>query len=352
MYSISYSYSVISLQFFPLGRSHASYKARSYLTPTTSFPYKSKDPSAYSNYVSQFYTLIHTDPPTGTTTPIGYLPEAVFNALAKVPTKLKGELEVSRSERTISVFTQPTESERSAAVAATTAYWRENKTFKVLEGWRSELYPVYGPGNELLYSIERSAAALFGVVTYGVHMTCYTRSPESSFGIKLWVPRRAKTKQTYASMLDNSVAGGMATGEVPLECVVREANEEASLPADLVREKAEAKGTITYLYVREERAGGESGLIQPECQYVFDLELPEGVVCKPNDTEVEEFYLWTVEEVKEGLAKGEFKPNCALLILDFFIRWGILTKENEKDYDEIKARLHRVLEFPGPHRQT
>jgi isopentenyldiphosphate isomerase len=207
---------------------------------------------------------------------------------------------------------------------------------------------VYGPSNELLYSIERSASALFGIVTYGVHMTCYTRVEGASYGIKMWTPRRAKTKQTYPSMLDNAVAGGMATTEVPLECVIREANEEASLPAELVREKAEAQGTITYTYIRDDRAGGETGLIQPEVQYVYDLELPEGVVCKPNDSEVEEFYLWTVEEVQDAMGRGEFKPNCALLVLDFFIRWGILTEENEENYNEIKKRLHRNLDFPGP----
>ena len=91
-------------------------------------------------------------------------------------------------------------------------------------------------------------------------------------------------------------------------------------------------------------------MIQPECEHVYDLELPADMIPKPNDLEVEKFYLWTVEEVQEALGKGEFKPNCALLMLDFFIRHGILTRENEKDYAEIKRRLHRELEFPGPHR--
>jgi hypothetical protein len=90
--------------------------------------------------------------------------------------------------------------------------------------------------------------------------------------------------------------------------------------------------------------------IQPECQYVYDLELPRDTIPKPNDSEVQEFYLWTVEEVQEHLANGEFKPNCALLVLDFFIRHGILTSENESNYDEIKRRLHRDLGFPGLHR--
>jgi len=314
------------------------------------FPYPETSPEAHASLLSTLYILLSTN--GATTIPIGYLPEYVFNALAKVPTSIKGELEVNRQHRTVTVFTQPTEQERSAAVAATCAFWRQNKTFEVLAGWRDERYSVYGLDNELLFSVERSASPLFGVVTYGIHMTCFTKSPESSYGIKIWVPRRAKTKSTYAGMLDNTVAGGIATGEEPFESLVREADEEASLPEALVRERAKACGTITYIYIREPRAGGESGLIQPECQYVFDLELPGDVVPRPNDSEVEEFYLWTVEEVQAALGRGEFKPNCSLLILDFFIRWGILNEENERSYLEIKRRLHRELEFPGPHRNA
>jgi len=72
------------------------------------------------------------------------------------------------------------------------------------------------------------------------------------------------------------------------------------------------------------------------------------VIPQPNDSEVEQFYLWTVEEVQSRLAAGEFKPNCALVMLDFFLRHGILTPENEKDYQEIEKRVHRELDFPGP----
>jgi 8-oxo-dGTP pyrophosphatase MutT (NUDIX family) len=151
-------------------------------------------------------------------------------------------------------------------------------------------------------------------------------------------------------MLDNTVGGGIATGEEPFESLVREAGEEASLPETVVRQRTSYHGTVTYTYIRESRAGGESGMVQPECEHVYDLELPADVVPKPNDSEVEDFYLWTVEEVQEHMAKGEFKPNCALIVMDFFMRHGILTKENEANYDEIKRRLYRDLEFPGPHR--
>jgi 8-oxo-dGTP pyrophosphatase MutT (NUDIX family) len=155
----------------------------------------------------------------------------------------------------------------------------------------------------------------------------------------------------YLGMLDNTVGGGIATGEDRFESLVREAQEEASLPEALVRENVSYHGTVTYTYIRESRAGGESGLVQPECEYIYDLELPADVLPKPNDSEVEEFYLWTVDEIQERMAKGEFKPNCALIMLDFFIRHGILTKENEKNYDEIQRRLHRDLGLPGPHNE-
>lgn len=260
-----------------------------YLTPSTisqfkylqknSFPYP--DTEAYNTFFTSAYTLFHER------TPIGYMTESVFNRLAKVPTSIKGDLDSNRTYRTVSAFQFPSEEERSAAAARTAAYWRENRTFKVLAGWRDELYPVYGEGNRLAYTIERAAAALLGVVSFGVHMTCFVRDPSASYGIKMWVPRRAEDKSTYGGMLDNTVAGGIAAGEDKFESLVREADEEASLPEELVRKNTKACGSITYIHVRDERAGGEVGLVQPECQWVYDLELPLDVVPKPNDSEVQ-----------------------------------------------------------------
>lgn len=219
---------------------------------------------------------------------------------------------------------------------------REKGIFKVLTGWRNELYPIYGPNKELVLDMERSATPLLGVVTYGIHMTAYVWTDE---GMKIWAPRRALTKQTYPGMMDNTVAGGLSTGEEPYECLIRESMEEASLPEEIVH-SAKSCGTLTYFHIRDARAGGEIGLCQPECQYIFDLELPEDVIPKPGDDEAIDFQLLTIDEVQEALEAGRFKPNCALLLLEFFVRHGILTPENEPDYIEIVSRLHRKLEFP------
>ncbi|MCJ1415993.1 hypothetical protein MMC32_002328 [Xylographa parallela] len=232
--------------------------------------------------------------------------------------------------------------EASLALSETLNKARANHRFAVLKGWRNELYPVTGLKSKI--TVERAASALLGIVTYGVHMTAYTDGPN---GIMIWVPRRSSTKSTYPSMLDNTVAGGITAGEEPFESLVREAAEEASLPEEVVREGAKACGTVSYFHIRDSRAGGETGLLQPEIQFVYDLKLPEDTVLKPSDDEVQEFYLWTVEEVQNALAEEKFKPNCALVLLDFFVRHSILAVENEPGYVDIVARLHRKLPFPS-----
>lgn len=233
-------------------------------------------------------------------------------------------------------------------MAQTLSSAAERGEFEVLKGWRNEKYPIYGPGGQFLLDMERSASPLFGIVAYGVHLTAYVgdKDGDGDEGLRIWVPRRSRTKQTFPGMLDNTVAGGMSTGEQPFECVVRESMEEASLPEDVVRKHAIPTGCITYVYVRDQRAGGETGLLQPEVEYVYDLKLSGGVIPKPCDSEVEEFTLMTVEQVKKALANGEVKPNCALVLIDFLIRRGVITPENEGDYLEIVAKLHRLLDFP------
>ncbi|KAJ0168749.1 putative tRNA-splicing endonuclease subunit tsp-4 [Colletotrichum tanaceti] len=130
-------------------------------------------------------------------------------------------------------------------------------------------------------------------------MTGFVRCPDASHGIKIWVPRRSPTKSTFPGMLDNTVAGGLMTGEDPFECVIREADEEASLPEHVVRHQAKHVGGVTYIYITESEAG-EEGLIYPEVQWIYDLELPDDVVPQPKDGEVAEFSLCTVEEVQDG----------------------------------------------------
>ena len=57
------------------------------------------------------------------------------------------------------------------------------------------------------------------------------------------------------------------------------------------------------------------------------------------DGEVEAFYLWPIDKVLETVREtDEFKFNCAIVVIDFLIRHGILTPE-DRDYDLLQHAL-------------
>lgn len=217
---------------------------------------------------------------------------------------------------------------------------RELRVFPRLGKKTAEQFPIVGARFDI--GIERSAFSLFGIIGRGAHMTVYTRTDS---GLKFWIPRRSAKKSTYPNMLDQAVAGGVSRGESPLECIIREAGEEAGLSPEAVREEAVAAGTVSWFNISDERAGGEEGLMNPGILYVYDLEVENEVDFKPVEDDIQKFTLMGLDQVQIALRKGEFKPSCAMVMLDFLIRHGILTAENENDYEEIVSRLHRRLPF-------
>lgn len=70
-------------------------------------------------------------------------------------------------------------------------------------GGEPESASADGPGG-YVFSVERAAAKLFGVITFGVHMTVYEQKGGAGAdadadvnAMRVWVPRRAATKPTY-----------------------------------------------------------------------------------------------------------------------------------------------------------
>lgn len=234
------------------------------------------------------------------------------------------------------------ERERTQRLRETLLQEKEKGTFHLLSLWTGESCPVYGPTGEIVLSIERIAAPLFGVVTYGVQLLTYTETDDK---LHVWIARRAQTKRTFPGMLDSTVGGGLVTGETPFECLVREANEEASFDTSLTKSMATAVGAISYLSLTDERSKGEKGLLCPEIQFTYEMKVPADLIPVPGDGEAEGFALMSIDQLKEALADGEFTPANGEVVLDFFIRHGILTFENEANYTTIVSRLHRRLEF-------
>ncbi len=198
--------------------------------------------------------------------------------------------------------------------------------FETLRRTHSEDFKVLGAP----YPVQmlRTAAPLFGVACRGAHLTVYVQEPDG--GLKIWVRGGRQRVKTYPGMLDSTVAGGIRAEESPFECILHEADEEASLSEELVRSKVRACGVISYVSKTGRGLGADLGLMVPECLYLYEVEVGPEVVPKPRDGEVKEFYLWDVDTVKAAMLRGEFKTNCAVVLIDFFIRHGIITQENEE----------------------
>ena len=221
----------------------------------------------------------------------------------------------------------------------------ERDLFHVLCKRHSELISVvsarYKSGP---VKVERFAASLFGLTCRGAHLVAYSTTADGSIA-DLWIPRRSAHLYTYPSMLDTTVAGGVKAGVAPFQTIVEEADEEASLPEKLVRDLAVSRGVISHMATTGKGFPGEQGLVVPDYIYVYDMSLPADVEPRPHDDEVNAFYRMDVDDVKAALLNKEFKPDSGAVLIDFLIRHGIITAENETDFVEINMRLHRWLPF-------
>lgn len=190
---------------------------------------------------------------------------------------------------------------------------------------RGELYPVLRDWQETpLFALDRGAVPILGVRSFGVHLNGYVEDAE---GLKLWVGKRSPTKPTAPGKLDHLVAGGQPLGLTPWANLLKECHEEAGLTPDLAG-RARPAGLISY---RCRFTDGQ----RDDVLFVYDLALPPDWVPDPQDDEVQEFYLWPVEQVIERLRRSEdFKFNVALVSIDFLIRRGLVGPE-EPGFQEI-----------------
>jgi len=227
---------------------------------------------------------------------------------------------------------------RSEAVAAVLKEMRGSGRVPMLEGWRNEGWPVKASFDApVRLVVERASGPLFGVRGFGCHVNGLVQragaAAEAEEPPCLWVARRAKTKQTYPGMLDHVVAGGLSHGERPGENVIRECLEEASIPAELAR-RARPAGVVSYSQ-RDETGWG----VKRDVIFCYDLELPEDFKPQANDGEVESFELWDMNRVIESITgdSQEWKPNVALVIIDMFVRRGLLAPEEVGYVDLVRS---------------
>ncbi|MEE8394299.1 MAG: DUF4743 domain-containing protein [Rhodospirillales bacterium] len=201
----------------------------------------------------------------------------------------------------------------------------------VIKDWRDEFFPVGESFAEpALFNMDRSAVPLFGVWAYGVHVNGYI---EDGDGLKMWIGRRSLDKPTAPGKLDQIVAGGQPAGISLKENLIKECQEEASIPSDVVN-RAVPVGGISYATERPEG-------LRRDVLFNYDLELPSDFQPVNTDGEIAEFYLWPIERVMEVVRDtDEFKFNCAMVVIDFLIRRGYIEPDHPQ-YVELLSGLHR-----------
>jgi 8-oxo-dGTP pyrophosphatase MutT (NUDIX family) len=181
--------------------------------------------------------------------------------------------------------------------------------------WRNELFDVRAdPDGPVLAQIDRGAIPSFGMFAVGTHLNGLVDRPD---GLHVWIARRAANKTLDPGKLDHITAGGVPAGLTPWETLIKEAEEEAAIPAALA---SQARHVCTIAYTMERDEG-----LRRDCVHCYDLDLPAEFVPQAMDGEVAAFELWPVAEVMAVVRDGDaFKFNVNLVLIDLFLRRALI----------------------------
>jgi 8-oxo-dGTP pyrophosphatase MutT (NUDIX family) len=180
-----------------------------------------------------------------------------------------------------------------------------------------------------LATLDRGALPAFGAISQGVHVNGLVRRAD---GLHLWVGWRSRAKSVAPGQLDNLIAGGVPAGLSVEETLVKEAEEEASVPAHLAV-TARRAGRVSYVMAQPE------GGLRRDVLHCYDLDLPESFEPRPNDDEMERFELWPASRVLEFVRDTDaVKFNVNLVLIDLFLRQGLIDPESPEGR-ELRAGL-------------
>jgi len=200
---------------------------------------------------------------------------------------------------------------------------------------RGELYAVRRRWADApLFAIERAATPALGLRAWGVHLVGYIPPAREGGVYRFWIGTRSLAKPTYPGQLDNMVAGGQPAGLGFRQNLIKECAEEAGIPEALAM-RARPAGMLSYVH---EDVPGRG--VKPDQLMVYDLALPEDFVPICQDGEIARFDLMEEGEVLALIRDTDrFKFNCSTVLIDFFLRHGLLDPDREPDYAALAAGL-------------
>ncbi len=218
---------------------------------------------------------------------------------------------------------------RSAAVDAVAAALAAEGAAPKPKGERYRVAARWG--EPALMTVDRGLVSLFGIRAYGIHVNGWVKRPD---GLHLWIGRRAADRAVEPGKLDNMIAGGQPAHLTLMDNLVKEAWEEAAVPEALAR-RARPVGAVSYCL--EDEWG-----LKPDLMFCFDLAVPADFTPHNTDGEISGFQCLKAAEVAARIRDGgDFKFNVNLVILDFLVRHGVLSPDDEPDYIAIVGGLRQ-----------
>ena len=220
---------------------------------------------------------------------------------------------------------------RSSAIADVAALLRSEGA---LPGWRDERFTVAPQfGLPPVLTIERGAARYFGVLTFAAHVNGVLRRNGEA---RMWLARRSPDKAVDPGLLDNLVGGGIAAGCRVDRTLVKEAWEEAGIPASLAA-RARPAGIV---HSRKPVIDG----LQREIVFVHDLALPDDFIPANQDGEAVAHRSVTMAQAAYAIAAtagpDEVTLDASLVVLDYLIRCGEIRPDQAR-YVELAALTRR-----------
>jgi 8-oxo-dGTP pyrophosphatase MutT (NUDIX family) len=202
------------------------------------------------------------------------------------------------------------------------------EVFAATDGW---LGPV-------LFELDRGAVPFFGIRAYGVHLNGYRYDGRT---LLMWIGTRSLDKKVAPGKLDNLVAGGIAAGHDAAGTLVKEAAEEAGMPAELAR-RARPTGAMQY---RMDLPDG----MRDDVLFSYDLEVADDFMPRNTDGELSDFTLMPFADCLRLVHETDaFKFNVNLVLIDFALRHGVIAPE-DADYLALSTGLRGgLIREPGP----
>ena len=196
---------------------------------------------------------------------------------------------------------------------------------------RREAFDVRAtPTGPVVSTIDRGALPVFGIAAQGVHLDGLVRRAD---GLHVWIGKRAADKALDPGKLDHIVAGGIPAGLSPGETLVKEAAEEAAIPAELLASACHY-ATLSYAMARPEG-------LRRDVLHCYEVDLPEGFTPSPADGEVEGFALWPLQDALAAVrTSDQFKFNVNVVLIALCLRHGLIAGD---EANQIRAAMPWAL---------